>query len=147
MDINILCPGKLKDAWLASALEEYEKRVQPYAKVRWDILPEGHGTPEKVMEAEAMVLERRWPGQGPVYVLAEEGLALNSPAFARLLADQSRVSFIIGGAWGLLPSVKARATRMISLAPLTFTHQLVRLVLLEQIYRGFTILAGKPYHH
>jgi 23S rRNA (pseudouridine1915-N3)-methyltransferase len=105
----------------------------------------------ELMEAEAQIVRARIPAKSCIVALSEEGKSPGpSHSFARWLAvkqQQSRsLVFIIGGAYGIAPSLKQAAHEVISLSPLTLSHALAQLVLLEQIYRAFTILKGHPYH-
>jgi 23S rRNA (pseudouridine1915-N3)-methyltransferase len=137
--LKIFTIGKNKEAWLEAALQEYIGRLKGKVKIEWLLAKEDKGL-EKLLEKE----------KGYV-CLDSTGKLLDSNAFSKRLmqlfiAQDSRLSFVIGGAEGLSPAMKARAKEILSLSPLTFTHQLVRLILLEQIYRAFEIERGSPYH-
>lgn len=153
MLITIICPGKLKNSQYAAAIAEYTRRLPKSVKLKWvEVKDEKLG---KISEAEAKRNEGKrilaaLPKGAEVIALDEIGEMLDSKAFARRLGDyrnRSRdLAFIIGGPLGLSPEVKLRGDRLLSLSRLTFQHDLVRLLLAEQLYRAFSILAGQPYH-
>jgi len=137
--IKIFTIGKTKEAWLEEALEEYMQRLKAVSGIEW-ILAKDDAQLVKHLEKERSFI-----------CLDPKGKSLDSLAFSkellRLLSDGgSRLSFVIGGAEGIPASLKSRAAKLLSLSPLTFTHQLTRLILLEQIYRAFEIDKGSPYH-
>lgn len=136
---KILTIGKTKESWLNSALLEYTKRLQPTIEITWMLARN-----ESHLE-DLISLEKEYIALDP------QGLSLTSEKFSHLLIKKleiggSRIQFVIGGAEGLSEQTKKRASALVSLSPLTFTHQLTRLVLLEQLYRAFEIERGSPYH-
>jgi 23S rRNA (pseudouridine1915-N3)-methyltransferase len=156
--IEILAVGKLKERYLAEGVEDYRRRMQPYARVTVREVPEtGFGLrPDEaekraVLAAEARRLVR-YLRDGPyVLALAPDGEMLDSVAFARLLDRQmlggkSDFVFVIGGPLGLDQTILSRADRVLSFSRMTFPHQLFRLMLLEQLYRALKINRGEPYH-
>ncbi|MBC2596229.1 23S rRNA (pseudouridine(1915)-N(3))-methyltransferase RlmH [Ruficoccus amylovorans] len=146
MRVNLLVVGKLKEPSWRERAEEYAKRLRPYVTLDITELRDADATREgeRILKA----LEK---GHGQVFALAEEGKCRPSAALAQTLGELrdggQDATFIIGGAYGLSDAVKARADALLSLSPMTFTHEMARVVLLEQIYRAFTILAGTGYHH
>lgn len=136
--IKILSVGKTKEAWLDQALNEYLKRLQPIAAFEfvW-------------AKSDKQLLEL--VAKEPHFIcLDANGTLMTSEKFSSFLQDQlekngSRLTLVIGGAEGLPPSLKATA-ELISLSPMTLTHQVTRLILLEQIYRAFEIAKGSKYH-
>ena len=133
-------------------MQGYAARLQHYAKLELVELPGSRRaqSPEVARRREAEALQKRLlPGESLV-ALDERGSPMDSLAFARLLGearDAGRdLAFILGGDEGLDPSIRARAWKVLSLSPMTFPHRLARLLLLEQLYRGFTLLRGEPYH-
>ncbi len=153
MKIRIIWVGKTRQDWVRRGVEEYADRVKRYAPIEF-----AEAREEKGAEAEAgrlrecERLKKLLPKQGKVVLLDEKGSALTSPDFASLIAANrdsgvSELAFVVGGAYGFSESFRREADRIISLSRMTFTHQMVRLFLLEQIYRGFTIINGEPYHH
>lgn len=146
MNITCLCAGKKHDKTIAQAIEVYERRLQAYAQLRFEFVPTG----SKEVESQR-ILQRLKPNDH-VVLLDETGQLVNNHALARLLdAAQTegvkRLVMIIGGAYGVTDEVKARSDTMISLSNLVFPHQLVRLILMEQLYRSYNLLAGGKYHH
>ena len=141
--VRVVCIGKLKEKFYADAAAEYGKRLSRFADVRVEELAERRTLAE---EAEAVLPRLR----GYVVVLAVEGKALSSEVFAakmkELSAAGAEVTFVIGSSCGLDARVKARADLLLSFSVMTFPHQLMRVVLLEQIYRAYMINGGGEYH-
>ena len=155
--IAIIAVGRLKERYLAEGVELYLKRISPYARVTVIEVPEGGGkggagAGERAVEAEgSRILSLLSPGTYTV-ALDPRGKALSSEEMAAVIsglaaAGRSHISFVIGGAYGLSPAVLEKASLRLSLSKLTFTHQMARLLLLEQLYRWFKIARGEPYHH
>ena len=148
MTIRILCVGKIKEAFYRDAIAELMKRMGRYAtteiiEVAEEKAPEGLSQAEK----EQILANER----DHIIALCIEGKKLTSEAFAAhirtaMLAGKSRIVFIIGGSFGLHPSVKRRADMLLSFSDMTFPHQLFRVMLAEQIYRAFKINNNEPYH-
>ena len=156
MQVNLITVGKLKEAWLRDAYAEYEKRLHRYCRLNLTELPESR-LPEDPSPAEiAAALEQEGKAvlqavRGKVIALCIEGKQYTSPEFSQLLADsassgESTVSFVIGSSFGLCDAVKQRADLKFSMSRMTFTHQLARVLLAEQIYRAFQISTGGKYH-
>ena len=141
--INIVCVGKLKDRFFVDAAEEYCKRLSRFADVTVRELPEKRTLEE---EGEAILRELR----GYKIALAVEGKMCSSEALAadlRALTDAGKeITFVIGSSCGLCPAVKQACDRLLSFSPMTFPHRLMRVMLLEQVYRAFMINAGAEYH-
>ncbi len=158
MQLEILAVGKLKERYLKQGVEEYLKRLRPYARVNVVEVPEEKPTGSLSAAEETRIKERegeriltRLHPDTHVIALAIEGDSLSSEELAgyinRLATyGQSRLSFIIGGSVGLSPDVLDRADRLLSFSKMTFPHQLIRLILLEQLYRSFKIIRGETYH-
>lgn len=158
MKVKIIAVGKLKEKYLKDGIAEYGKRMSRFAKFEIVELPD-EKTPDNVSEAQnhqimekegdrilAKISERDY-----VIVLAIEGKQFPSEEFSRIIADTtlrgySDIVFVIGGSLGLADKVKKRANLKMSFGLLTLPHQLMRLVLAEQIYRAFMIQQGSPYH-
>ncbi len=156
--IEIICVGKIKEAFYRDAIAEYAKRLQRYCKLIITELPD-EKTPENASEAlceqikakEGQRILSRLDGKARVIALAIDGRKYDSVSFSRKLAEtavmgQSKIQFIIGGSLGLSPEVLREAKEHISFSDMTFPHQLMRVILLEQIYRGYRIISGEPYH-
>lgn len=158
MNISIICVGKVREKYLKLGIAEFEKRLSTYAKVDIIELPD-EKAPEILSEAEmeqvktkegARILGKINP-DAHVIALAIDGKMLSSEQFADKLDKlatygKSKLAFVIGGSIGLSDDVLRRANEQISFSKMTFPHQLMRLILLEQVYRGFRILRGEPYH-
>ncbi|MBM5797649.1 MAG: 23S rRNA (pseudouridine(1915)-N(3))-methyltransferase RlmH [Cyanobacteria bacterium M_surface_7_m2_040] len=137
--IRILAVGKVRKDWVSEGVELYRRRLPGLEIVE---LRDGG----MAREAQAIAAELR--GGERLVALCEEGQRYDSPAFAQALegSGSERLAFVIGGADGLDPALKARAHWRLSLSPLTFPHELARLLLLEQLYRASSIQQGGPYH-
>lgn len=141
--VRLVCVGKLKEEFWRSACAEYQKRLSRFCKLEIKELCERAGPKEEAAELLSSC-------KGRVFALAIEGKACGSEEFAKkigTLADAGQeMTFVIGSSLGLDGAVKQRADELLSFSQMTFPHQLMRVILLEQIYRAFTILAGSPYH-
>ena len=158
MKIRIVAVGKLKEKYLREGVAEYEKRLAPFASVelletREEYMAENPSEAQRqeTLAKEGERLLRLVPERSFLIVLDVKGKLLSSEALAKELAaralqGQSDLTFLIGGAFGLSPAVRDRADLRISFSPMTFTHQMVRLLLYEQIYRAFKINRGEKYH-
>ena len=158
MKIRIVAVGKLKEKYLREGVAEYEKRLAPFASVelletREEYMAENPSEAQRqqTLAKEGERLLRLLPERSFLIVLDVKGKLLSSEALAKELASlalqgQSDLTFLIGGAFGLSPAVRERADLRISFSPMTFTHQMVRLLLYEQIYRAFKINRGEKYH-
>ncbi len=150
MNIRIISPGKTKQQFIQEGIDEYMKRLRPFAKIEWMATPDQPlrktGTIEIVKQAESEhILKRIEPGF--TIALDEHGKEMTSPDLAELMNRHNNIQFIIGGVYGMDESVRQRADMVLSCSRFTMTHQMIRLVLIEQIYRAFTILNNKKYHY
>ncbi|HGK3031278.1 TPA: 23S rRNA (pseudouridine(1915)-N(3))-methyltransferase RlmH [Streptococcus pneumoniae] len=154
MKIKVVTVGKLKEKYLKDGIAEYSKRISRFAKFEMIELSD-EKTPDKASESENQKEGQRIlskiADRDFVIVLAIEGKTFFSEEFSKQLEETSikgfsTLTFIIGGSLGLSSSVKNRANLSVSFGRLTLPHQLMRLVLVEQIYRAFTIQQGFPYH-
>ena len=158
MKIRILAVGKLKEKYLLQGVAEYEKRLFPFASVelietREERMPESPSEAEKedALKKEGANLLRLVPEKSFLIVLDVSGELLSSEALAEKIAalalqGKSDLTFLIGGAFGISAAVRKRADLRLSFSPMTFTHQMVRLLLYEQVYRAFKINRGEKYH-
>lgn len=158
MNISIVCVGKIKEKYFMEGIKEYRKRLQRYCKLDIIEVPD-EKAPENLSEAEMKIVKEK-EGQRIlgkikdgtyVFVLDIGGKQLSSESYAqnvdRLgISGHSNIAFVIGGSLGLSEQVLKRADFKLSFSKMTFPHQLMRLILLEQIYRGFKIIKGEPYH-
>ena len=158
MKIKVITVGKLKEKYLKDGIEEYLKRISRFAKFEMIELAD-EKTPDKasesenqkILEIEGQRILSKVGDRDFVIVLAIEGKTFSSEEFSKQLEEASikgfsTLTFIIGGSLGLAQDVKNRANLSVSFGRLTLPHQLMRLVLVEQIYRAFTIQQGSPYH-
>ena len=158
LNVHILCVGKLKEKFYLEGAAEYAKRLGGYCRLTITELPEerlpdspSRAQIDAALEKEGNALLARLPKGGKVVAMCVEGKTLSSEELARRLEDwtvsgMSQISFLIGGSYGLHPSVKDRADLRLSMSPMTFPHHLARVMLLEQIYRAFKIQEGSAYH-
>lgn len=158
MKITILCVGKIKEKYLTAGIEEYAKRLSRYCKLEILQVPD-EKTPDKasialetqIKVAEGERLLKNMKESSYVIALALDGSMPDSVELANKLEalgvqGNSHITFVIGGSLGLSDAVLARADEKMSFSRLTFPHQLMRMLLLEQIYRGFRIMNHEPYH-
>lgn len=158
MRITVLCVGRIKEKFFSQAVEEYSKRLSRYCKleiveVADEKTPEeaGERLVEQIKDKEGERLLSHIRDGNYVIALAIEGKELSSEALAARLdrlgvEGTSHIVFVIGGSLGLSRAVLKRADFQLSFSPMTFPHQLMRVILLEQIYRSFRIIHGEPYH-
>ncbi len=144
--VNLICCGKLKEKFYTDACAEYEKRLRRYCSFELTELPE---TGDLKKEGEAILA--RIPAGSFVIALCIEGQLRSSEELAKLFREQSnqgvsRITLLIGSSFGLDQRVKDRADLRLSMSPMTFPHHLARVMVLEQIYRAFTINEGSRYH-
>lgn len=141
--LKVIVVGKLKDKHLAAKCDEYLRRLSAYGKVELIELKDSNAADE------APKIRKLYdPTKDLVLALGEEGKLYDSNAFAQLIGNANRrVVLIIGGPYGLDDSIKSSATQLLSLSPMTFTHEMARFFLLEQLYRAGSILNGSGYHH
>jgi len=152
--IRIICLGKFKEKAYYQLENEYIKRFTPFVKVKVVELPEvsyrKNEDLERVKEKEAEKIIKQFPEDGIIILLEEKGIQRDSIAFAKFIERIGGIGrelvFVIGSGIGLHESLKPYANHTISLSPLTFPHNMARVILEEQIYRACTILAGKEYH-
>ena len=146
MKITLVAVGKLKEKFLIDGIAEYLKRLRPFVKVEIVEIPEC-----KTVDEEAEKILSRVSKNSKLFVLDVFGEELTSENFAKKIADltltgESDFTFAIGGAFGLGEELRKAADFKLSLSKMTFTHQMTRIILLEQIYRAFKINRGEPYH-
>jgi len=149
--IRIIAIGKKHEAWVAGGIERYQKRLKKPFTVEWVLLPHSARSGLEARHNESQAILSRLDPSDFVVLLDETGTMYDSPAFSRqLVAGFERggaITMIIGGAYGVNDELQQRAHVIWSLSSLVFPHQLVRLLLAEQIYRAQEIAAGRPYHH
>ncbi len=146
MNITVLCAGKLKEKYLRDAAAEYEKRLSRYCRLKIAEVEDG---PD--MAAEAARMLKRLDLSSYIITLEIDAKELTSEEFAGKLeglgvSGISDITFVIGGPEGLDESIIKKAREHLSFSRMTFTHQMMRVILLEQIYRSYRIINGEPYH-
>jgi len=155
MRITLIESGKTRDPFIKEGVELFRKRVVRYVPFKIDTIPDLKNTRSKsmkeVQEQEGLLLLKRIKPTDYMILLDERGKEFSSISFAEYINSlEGRVNqllFVIGGPYGFSKGVYKRADARLSLSKLTFSHQLVRLLFMEQLYRAFTILKGEPYHH
>lgn len=156
MKIHLICVGKTDEQYLREGIEKYVARLKHYVNLRISIIPDiRHArnlSAAGQQEKEAKLIEKLLQPGDLVILLDERGRSFSSAGFAAYLEKQALASvqqlvFIIGGPYGFDESIYARANQRISLSEMTFSHQMVRLFFVEQLYRAYTIQRGEPYHH
>ncbi|MBN6206483.1 23S rRNA (pseudouridine(1915)-N(3))-methyltransferase RlmH [Ralstonia pickettii] len=158
MKITIISVGKLKEKYLKQGIQEYLKRLSAYAKVNIVEVAD-EKAPENMSEAEMLAVKQKEgerilgaiTADTYVITLEIEGKMLTSEELAAKMDQlgtygKSKIAFVIGGSIGISEEVRKRSDFALSFSKMTFPHQLMRLVLVEQVYRGFRILRGEPYH-
>ena len=158
VSVTLIAVGKIKEKYLREALDEYAKRLSAYCKfevveVKDEKTPDSPSTREKqlVLEKEGERISAKIPQGAAVISLCVEGKQMTSERFAELISGYSirgisKIAFIIGGSFGLDEKIKALSDVRLSFSEMTFPHMLMRVILAEQLYRGFTITEGKTYH-
>jgi 23S rRNA (pseudouridine1915-N3)-methyltransferase len=154
LKINIITIGKNKEVWVDKAVDHYHKYLKKYATLAMTYLPDikdaKNLSQQELMLAEADLLERKVKSKFRI-ALSDRGRKYRSEEFAEWLSGLTMNSggscdFIIGGIYGLHERILKSSREIISLSPMTMSHQLVRVVLLEQLFRGFSIISGDKYH-
>ena len=158
LGVKLICVGKMREKHYVAAFEEYRKRLGAFCRFELcelaeERLPEQPSEKERsaALEREGAEIEKQVPRGAYVIALCVEGEKRSSEALAALFQKlttegQSRLCFIVGGSFGLSPEVKTAADLRLSMSDMTFPHHLARVMLAEQIYRAFSIIAGGRYH-
>lgn len=158
MNISIISVGKLKEKYLKAGIEEYKKRLGSYAKIN-EVEVADEKAPEQLSEADMEIVKKKEGERilakispdAYVVALAIDGKMKTSEQLAKdmeslMTYGRSKVVFVIGGSLGLHDEVLKRADEKLSFSKMTFPHQLMKLILVEQVYRAFRIMKGEPYH-
>lgn len=156
MGITLLTVGKTDVRWVMDGLDLYVSRLKHYVQFTLNEIPQLKNvsalTQEQIRQREGELILRGLKPSDEVILLDERGREYRSVEFASMLEDKMsrsgrNIVFVIGGAYGFSDAVYKRSDGMLSLARMTFSHQMVRTIFVEQLYRAFTILKGEPYHH
>ena len=156
MKIILLTVGKTTDSNLIKLQEEYQNRLKFYIPFEMVIVPELKNTKSlsinEQLEKEADMLLKQFEAGDEIILLDEKGKQFTSIGFSDFLAKKmlssiKRLIFVVGGPYGFSERVYSRANNKISLSSMTFSHQMIRLIFVEQVYRAMTILRNEPYHH
>lgn len=155
MEITLLVVGKTTDSHIEALIQEYQKRLTHYLPFTLQVIPELKNTKaltsEQQKQAEGELILRTITPATDLILLDEHGKEYRSIEFAdyiqKRMSSGRDVVFVVGGPYGFSEAVYQRANGKISLSKMTFSHQMVRLFFVEQIYRAMTILRGEPYHH
>lgn len=156
MKISLICIGKTDDKHLALSIETYTKRLSHYINFQMISLPDiknnKHLSQDQQKVKEAQLFFKNISPKDLVVLLDERGRQFSSIEFATILEKHmlnsvSHLVYLIGGPYGFDQTIYQRSNSQISLSKMTFSHQMIRLFFVEQIYRGMTILRGEPYHH
>ncbi len=149
--IKIIAIGRKHESWITDGLERYQKRLQAPWNTEWILLPHSAREGLAARQEESGAILSRLKPEDYVILLDERGKLLDSPTLSRQFEHVFTTSkppvVVIGGSYGVDDSLTSRADLVWSLSPLVFPHQLVRLILAEQLYRAGEIAAGRPYHH
>lgn len=156
MKITLLVVGKTEQEYLTKGIEEYCKRLKFYVQFNMETIPalknnKNLSESEQKQKEGELILAQISPSD-KVVLLDENGTQFGSVAFSeslqkKMVGSVRQLTFVIGGPYGFSDDVYARANEKMSLSPMTFSHQMVRLIFVEQLYRAFTIINGEPYHH
>ncbi|MBR1926920.1 MAG: 23S rRNA (pseudouridine(1915)-N(3))-methyltransferase RlmH [Bacteroidales bacterium] len=155
MRICLLTVGKTDAGWVREGLETYSSRLARYVPFSVNEIPEPKNAPKlskaQVKEKEGDLILSRVTPKDTVILLDEKGKEYSSTEFAKeigkMVSGGKNIVFVTGGAFGFSDAVYARCDAKVSLSRMTFTHQMVRAIFVEQLYRAFTIIKGEPYHH
>ena len=151
MRITLLVVGKTTDTHIELLIQEYQKRLAHYIPFNIQVIPELKNTkaltPEQQKQTEGELILRTINSSTDLVLLDEHGKEFRSIEFADYVQKRMDVVFVVGGPYGFSEAVYERANGKISLSKMTFSHQMVRLFFVEQLYRAMTILRGEPYHH
>lgn len=157
MKVSLICIGKTKDSYLQEGIEIYNKRLTHYIKFEMIELPDlkikgSKVQVDKIKDEEAKKLEKALESCDHIVLFDEFGKEFTSLGFSQWWEKKNQMgikhlALVIGGAYGFADSIHAMAQQKIALSKMTFSHQMIRLLAVEQIYRAHTILANEPYHH
>lgn len=156
MKIKLLVVGKTTDEYIQAGMDNYIKRIKRYIGFDIEIIPALKNTKNlsinQIKEKEGELITGKLQSGELLILLDEKGKQMNSIDFSKMIQQQmlqgfKNVVFVIGGAYGFSQNVYQKASSKLSISQMTFSHQIIRLIFLEQLYRAFTIINNEPYHH
>jgi len=156
MKITLVCIGKTDDKYIQEGIDKYNKRLKHYITFNIVVLPDVKNvknlSQSQQKEKEAEIFNKHIQNTDYVVLLDERGKEYSSIEFSsflekKMIASVQHMVFLVGGPYGFSEEIKQRANSLVSLSKMTFSHQMVRLFFVEQIYRAYTIMKGEPYHH
>lgn len=156
MKITLVCIGKTDDKYIQEGIDKYNKRLKHYITFNIVVLPDVKNvknlSQSQQKEKEAELFNKHIQNTDCVVLLDERGKEYSSIEFSsflekKMIASVQHIVFLVGGPYGFSEEIKQRANSLVSLSKMTFSHQMVRLFFVEQIYRAYTIMKGEPYHH
>lgn len=149
--ITILAIGKKHEDWVTAGIERYQQRLKPPYDVEWILLPHSSLNEDNARKEESERIMKRMPERAHTVLLDERGKLIDSPGLSEYIENSTNqaqdICFLIGGAYGVSEELAQRANTTLSLSKMVFPHQLVRLILIEQLYRAQEISRGGKYHH
>lgn len=151
MPLHIITVGKKHESWVSEGIERYQKRLKAPFSLEWVLLPHSSLEGLSARQEESQRIFSRLDAYDYVILLDERGKLIDSPVVSQLLEERlnssQKIALVIGGAYGVNDEIRQRVNFTWSFSPLVFPHQLVRLLLVEQIYRAQEIARGGSYHH
>ncbi|ACK42580.1 MULTISPECIES: 23S rRNA (pseudouridine(1915)-N(3))-methyltransferase RlmH [Dictyoglomus] len=152
MQFKILVVGKLRNEFIKAGVNEYLKRLLPFINIKIEFLPSFSELPEKMaLLKEEEIILKNIKNNEFIIILDKNGEKLSSEEFSnklfKLTTLNPQITFVIGGIYGVSENIKKSSKFLLSLSPMTFTHEFALLILLEQIYRAFKINRNEPYHY
>lgn len=156
MKFSLIVIGKTTDNYLAKAIDDYLNRIKHYVPFEYEVVPDIKNTKSMSFELQKLktceLLLKSLQPNDEVILLDERGSEFSSLGFSQFLekkmqVSQKRIVFVIGGAYGFSDELYKKANSKLSISKMTFSHQMIRLLFVEQFYRAMTILKGEPYHH
>jgi 23S rRNA (pseudouridine1915-N3)-methyltransferase len=151
MPIRVIAVGKKHESWVSEGIERYEKRLKAPFLIEWVFMAHSTFEGDRAREEESERIISRLPAHAFIVLLDERGREMDSPTISQLFKEHldpsQEIVLVIGGAYGVNDQLRAQANVVWSLSPLVFPHQLVRLLVVEQLYRSQQIALGGHYHH
>ena len=156
MNIELWCTGKTHFNFIKESLDDFSARIKHYCKFNVvyleNIKPGKNESPDSIKEKEGIAVLKKIDAKDYLILLDEKGMEMNSLEFAefiekKMIYSDKKIKFLIGGAYGFSREVYSRADEKLSLSRMTFSHQIIRLIFAEQLYRAFTIIKNEKYHN